>query len=93
MNTGGEVVFLISEDVDRILRILYHGSRPTRIHFLICSCGRVAQLTQSDADAIGWQILPNPRCPDCVAGETYQGPARERYIQLVNKLTSRKEGV
>lgn len=90
MNDDREVVFLHLSDVDRILRILYHGSRPTRIHFLICSCGRVAQLTPSDADAIGWRVLPHPVCPGCLAHEPYQGPARERYMQLVDKLLAER---
>jgi hypothetical protein len=87
------IVILFYSDVDRILRSLYKGSRPIRIHFLICSCGRVANLTQSDAEAIGWQILPYPECPGCRQHEPYQGPARERYLALVEQLISRKEGV
>jgi len=82
------VIYLI-EDLDRILRILYHGSRPAGVQYLICSCGRVANLTNGDADAIGWRVLPHPLCPGCVAGEPYQGPARERFIKLVNELLAR----
>lgn len=93
MNLDGEVVFLISSDVDRILRILYNGSRPSGVRYLICSCGRVASLINNDSEALGWQILPHPKCPGCRAAGTYNGPAREQYIQLVNRLTSRKEGV
>jgi hypothetical protein len=79
------VIFFI-EDLDRILRILYHGSRPAGVRFLICSCGRVVNLTDSDADAVGWQILPHVQCPGCRQHEPYDGPARERYMALVDKL-------
>ena len=92
MNIDGEVVFLISSDVDRILRILYHGSRPPGVKYLICSCGRVVSLINNDADVLGWQILPHVMCPRCVAQVPYQGPARDRYLALVDELISRKAG-
>jgi hypothetical protein len=87
-----DFIFFV-EDVDRILRLLYSGTRPRGVQILICSCGRHANLATGDAAWLGWQILPNPKCPPCVAGEPYQGPARERYMALVNQLTQRKEGV
>jgi hypothetical protein len=91
MNNDGEVVFLISADVDRILRILYHGSRPPGVRYLICSCARVASLIDNDSDALGWQILPHPICPECRAKGTYNGPARQRYLaDLAERLTNGK---
>lgn len=82
------VVILMSSDVDRILRLLYDGSRPPRVRFLICSCGECANLHLSDAQAIGWQLLPHPVCPRCRANEPYDGPARDRYLALVDKLAA-----
>jgi hypothetical protein len=93
MNTESTVRILFLSDVDRILRILYEGSRPPGVKFLICSCGRHANLEMGDAQAIGWQILPHPACPTCIAHEPYQGPARDRFIELVDRLTTGKEGV
>lgn len=88
-----EFVFFV-EDVDRILRLLYNGTRPRHVHTLICSCGRQASLTKGDAEWLGWQILPNPKCPSCVAGEPYRGPARERFlVDLAERLAAGKEGV
>lgn len=84
--------FLDALDVDRILRLLYHGTRPRGVRYLICSCGRGANLTESDAQAIGWQLLPHVQCPDCVAQVPYTGAeARERFVALVEDLV-RKEG-
>lgn len=78
-------------DVERLLRVLYHGSRPPGVHLLNCNCGRSANLTDGDAAWLGWQVLPHAMCPDCVAPEPYEGAARERFLELVNELT-RKEG-
>lgn len=89
--SDGDVFFLFDGEVDRILRILYDGTRPPRIEFLICSCGASASLRFGDAQAIGWQILPHAACPACVAKIPYLGPARKRFIDLVDKLTG-KEG-
>lgn len=83
---NGEVVIMFLSDVDRILRLLYNGSRPPGVRFLICSCGHSANLTAGDAQWLGWQILPNPMCPDCLNPQPYTGPARDRYMDLVNKL-------
>jgi hypothetical protein len=84
---NGEVVFLFLSDVDRILRILYHGSRPPHVKYLLCSCGRIANLTTGDAEAIGWQILPHAKCPFCLHPKLYQGnDARERFLRLVASL-------
>lgn len=87
-----EFIFFV-EDVDRILRILYHGTRPRHINILICSCGLQASLTDGDAAWLGWQILPNPKCPSCVALAPYQGPARERFlVDLAERLAAGKVG-
>jgi len=86
MNT----VILFIEDVDRILRILYNGSRPVHVYLLICGCGASANLRISDAQAIGWQLLPHVKCPRCLAQKPYAGPARERYLALVEQLTAGK---
>ena len=94
----GEVVFLFLSDVDRILRKLYGGERPPHIKFLVCSCGQLANFNVSDKEAIGWQILPYPVCPSCRAKEPreperYDGPARERFMALVDQFTAQqKEG-
>jgi hypothetical protein len=91
-----QVYVLFPTDVDRILRILYHGSRPPGVRYLICGCGRVANLTQSDADAMGWRILPSPQCPVCGhlgapdAMETeVHNQARKRYLELVDQLVGK----
>ena len=74
-------------DVDRLLRILYNGTRPHRVRLLICACGHSASLTDGDAAWLGWQILPHAKCPSCVAQQPYEGPeARERFIQLIDQL-------
>jgi hypothetical protein len=86
--------FILSvEDVDRLLRLLYNGTRPRRVHTLICNCGKQATLTNGDAAWLGWQILPNPKCPSCVDGEPYTGPARERFlVDLAERLAAGKTG-
>lgn len=82
-------VIMDGYDADRLLRLLYHGTRPARVHLLICGCGRSANLTEGDAAWLGWQVLPHPMCPGCLAGEPYPGAeARERYLELVEKLTN-----
>ena len=81
------------DDADRLLRLLYHGTRPPRVHLLVCACGRSANLTEGDAAWLGWQVLPHPVCPGCLAGEPYPGAqARERFIQLVDALVTKEEG-
>lgn len=83
------VRFYNLSDVDRTLRALYRGYRPERILFIVCACGEVADLRRADASAIGWQILPNPICPECLDPNPtpYMGPARDRYMALVQQLT------
>lgn len=84
---SGELVIMSLEDVERILCMLYQGSRPPRVRYLVCGCGRVANFEIGDAQAIGWQLLPNVLCPRCCVCPPYEGPeARERYLALVEKL-------
>lgn len=80
-------VVLEEKDVDRVLRILYKGSRPAGIRMLNCSCGRSASLDDGDIAWLGWQVLPHPVCPYCQQPSAYQGPARDRYMQMVEQLT------
>lgn len=80
-------------DVERLLRLIYHGTRPPHVRLLICGCGRSANLTEGDAAWLGWQVLPHPMCPSCLDPEMYPGAqARERFIQLVDTLVAREEG-
>ena len=96
MNGESQVVFLFLSDVDRILKELYAGKRPPHIEFLICSCGQVANFKISDDEAVGWQVLPYPVCPDCRAKEQrepepYDGPARERFMALVDQFIAQQK--
>lgn len=86
------VFFLFYSDVDRILRMLYDGSRPARVQYLVCGCGRIANFRVSDAQGIGWQLLPHVVCPGCLVKEPYTGPARDRYLALVDELVKGKVG-
>lgn len=86
-NTHPITVIIHVEDVDRLLRILYHGTRPPMVKLLVCGCGRNANLTESDAGWLGWQVLPYVQCPACLLREPYKGAeARERFIKLVEEL-------
>ena len=78
------------EDVDRLLKLLYHGTRPPMVRLLVCGCGRSASLTHDDAAWLGWQILPNAVCPHCLHPEPYEGEeARERFMKLVDELVGK----
>jgi hypothetical protein len=80
-------VILHVEDVDRLLRILYNGSRPPMVHTLVCGCGRSASLTRGDAAWLGWQVLPHPMCPHCLHPEPYPvAETRARYIRLAELI-------
>lgn len=79
-------------DLDRLLLALYRGTRPPLVRLFVCGCGRSANVTRSDAEVLGWQLLPHVECPSCQAREPYQGAeARERFMQLIDELT-RKAG-
>lgn len=90
-------IILDEHDANALLRILYNGTRPGRVHTLICSCGAIADLRVSACAWNGWQLLPHARCPRCVElgpsvdmAERNPAGARERFFQLVEKLG--KEG-
>jgi hypothetical protein len=81
-------------DLERLVRLLYKGSRPPLVRIFVCGCGRSAGFTGDEADALGWQILPFVQCPACIEREPYQGAeARDRFIKLVDLLIDGKEGV
>lgn len=63
-------VVLDELDADRILRRLYNGRRPEKIHILICLCGAMGDLWQSPRAWNGWRVLPNAVCPACLANES-----------------------
>lgn len=79
------IVILDEVDTDKLLRLLYNGERPVRVHTLICLCGAVADLRESVKAWNGWQILPTAKCPACI--ETRQ-PANVRPQEL---LADRRE--
>jgi hypothetical protein len=59
-------VILDELDADRLLRVLYNGTRPVRVHTLVCLCGAIADLRQDERAWNGWQILPTAKCPTCI---------------------------
>ena len=95
MNTTDQSrVILDEEDASQLLRILYNGKRPARVHTLICLCGNIADLRKNPKAWNGWQILPTAKCPECLllpkTGTTgqveYNGPARARFEKAVQTL-------
>jgi hypothetical protein len=85
---------LDEHDADVLLRILYNGTRPLRVHTLICFCGNLADLRVSEAAWNGWQLLPHAECPACRAGnqvsvieDGYPERARERFLALIDQLS------
>jgi hypothetical protein len=78
-------VIILVDDVDRLLRLIYNGTRPPGVRMLLCSCGRSANLTEGDAAWLGWQVLPHPMCPGCLHPEPYDGPARDVFMQRIAK--------
>ena len=50
-------------DIERLLRILYKGTRPPLVRIFVCGCGRSVNLTRQDAQTFGWQLLPHVECP------------------------------
>jgi hypothetical protein len=87
-------------DADRILRWLYNGHRPERVHTLICLCGEIADLRKSPAAWNGWRILPNAVCPECLASEDakkvqeiaelYPSLAYEKFLKQLEKILLQK---
>ena len=93
-------IVLDEEDVDRILRRMYNGKRPEKIHVLICLCGTIGDLWKSPKAWNGWRVLPNAMCPDCLADENiakareiadlYPSQAYERFIQDLERVLLEK---
>jgi len=85
------LILLDEEDVDRLLKLLYHGQRPARVHTLICGCSAQADLRRNPKAWNGWQILPFAKCPDCLKtpppadGEAYPSLARARFLQQLKE--------
>ena len=59
-------VILDELDADRLLRMLYNGTRPAKVHTLVCLCGAIGDLRVSEQAWNGWQILPTAKCPACI---------------------------
>lgn len=90
------LVELDEEDADRILRILYNGSRPKRVHTLICLCGAIADLRDHESAWDGWQVLPHAVCPTCLAeshaeaiDELYPSQAYEIFLKVLEEILLR----
>ena len=92
-------VILDAEDADKLLRVLYNGRRPLRVHTLLCACGALADLRVSACAWTGWQVLPTAKCPVCIertrAGicteHGYPVRAQVRFVKLVEVATLEKE--
>lgn len=91
-------VIVEEADADKLLRILYNGRRPKRVHTLVCACGAIADLRQDPRAWNGWVVLPHPKCPTCrIAGQpvvTFQPefPMRAlvRFVHLVDLLVEKE---
>lgn len=98
-SSEGELTHIVTDeaDADRILRRIYQGRRPARVHLLICACGEMADLHDDPGAWNGWQILPHARCPKCLAErqlvqwDLQPVEARARFLALVERLGVRKE--
>ena len=87
-------------DAWNLLRVLYNGRRPARVHTLICLCGALADLRESPKAWNGWQILPHAKCPACLAttqaaeiAEMYPSHAFQRFLQELQDRCEEREGV
>lgn len=88
-------IILDERDADQLLRILYNGTRPPRVHTLICACGAIADLRVSSSAWNGWQVLPYVRCPEhkeliSASEESYPQLARERFMDLIDQMTNER---
>lgn len=82
-----KVIILHLWDLDRLMQILQEGTRPSGAHFLVCSgCGRVSNRIPEDAESTGWQLPPCVLCPECQVQEPYSGPARDRYLRMIEQM-------
>lgn len=91
-NLSDIYVILEEEDAARLLRTLYNGHKPRRVHTLICLCGAMGDLRVSPKAWNGWQVLPHAKCPRCLRRpyvepeEIYPLRAEERFLELIGKL-------
>jgi hypothetical protein len=81
---------LDEHDVDTLLRVLYNGTRPTRVHTLVCGCGALADLRVSTKAWNGWQVLPHAKCPKCLAATSAALYFEELYPQLARERFDRE---
>jgi hypothetical protein len=86
-------IILDEQDADQLLRVLYNGTRPARVHTMVCLCGATANLRERPHAWDGWQVLPHPRCPAClqvmrarVTEELFPWKARERFMTQLAEL-------
>lgn len=87
-------IIVDAQDADKLLRVLYNGTRPERVHTLICLCGAIADLRVSSSAWNGWQVLPYARCPNHkqqteTIVESYPQLAHERFQGLIDQMNSR----
>ena len=89
-------IVLDEQDADRLLRVLYNGTRPKHVHTLICLCGAIADLRDHQSAWDGWQILPHAKCPTCLAEtqaaaieELYPSQAYDQFLQVLEKILLR----
>jgi len=55
---------------------------------LTCGCGTTADLKDSPKAWNGWQVAPNPVCPDCIArSPQMQEPGPPKRIQSIGLTT------
>jgi hypothetical protein len=85
-------IILDEHDADKLLRVLYNGTRPARVHTLVCLCGTIADLRQDPRAWNGWQILPPAKCPACQM-LTNAASIEERYPQLARERFVREMAV
>jgi 2-keto-3-deoxy-galactonokinase len=85
-------IVLDEQDADRLLKVLYNGTRPKRVHTLICLCGAIADLRDHSSAWDGWQVLPHAKCPACLAEtqaaaieELYPSQAYDRFLQALER--------
>lgn len=83
-------VILDEADADKLLRILYNGTRPACVHTLACACGAFADLRKSPGAWDGWQLIPHPMCPRCLSIERvtivylpWPEMSREKFFKLL----------
>jgi hypothetical protein len=97
VNEAGQTRIVLDEqDADQLLRMLYNGRRPVRVHTLICLCGAIADLRASPKAWNGWQVIPNARCPRCLeapsveAAPLYPTRALARFGKELDTLKIRR---